>query len=59
MTDEPTVFVVLDESGDPVFVTLWERACQEHINEACEEGIDGAGKWVVRKYLPARRYKIS
>lgn len=41
-------WVVLDESGEPVYCASYERACHEHINSACEFDID-AGKWIVRK----------
>jgi len=42
---KPSFFVIVDKEGDPEFVTKERYAAQEHINDACMTGIDGAGKW--------------
>lgn len=45
----PSFFVIVDADRDPEFVTTMRHAAQEHINDACETGVEGAGKW---KALP-------
>jgi hypothetical protein len=50
ITDDKTVWVVLDETGEPIHCASWPEACHEHINDAINEHqIEGAEKWVVRK----------
>ena len=45
-TISPFAFVIVDEKGNPEFVTPDHQSAQEHINDACAQGdIDGAGKW--------------
>jgi len=46
------VYVVLDESGTPMYVAAWPEACHEHINEALDMGLEFAAKWVVRRFVP-------
>lgn len=42
---EQAFFVVQDSEGNPDFVTRTNAEAQEHINDACEMGVEGAGKW--------------
>jgi hypothetical protein len=42
---KPSFFVIVDASGFPEFVTSAKHAAQEHINDACTDGVEGAGKW--------------
>jgi hypothetical protein len=46
------VYVVLDESGAPVYVAAWPEACHEHINEALDMDLEFAAMWVVRRFTP-------
>lgn len=42
---EPSFFVIVDAERHAEFVTNLRHEAQEHINDACEQGVDGAGKW--------------
>lgn len=45
---EKRIFVVLDETGEPIHSASWIDACHEHINDAINEfQIEGAEKWRV------------
>lgn len=52
VTDEQSeVWVVQDETGQPLFCASWSQACHEHINDAINEhGIDEAKAWKVLHY---------
>ena len=44
-----TVWLVIDENGQPIFCAGWPQACHEHINDAINEhNIYEAAKWTVR-----------
>ena len=47
------IFVVLDETEFPCHAATYAHACQEHINDAIEGGIEEAAKWVVREFIAA------
>lgn len=50
------VYVVHDETGEPVFCASWSEACHEHINDAINEyGVAEASAWKVALY---RRYEM-
>jgi hypothetical protein len=46
---EQQFWIVLDEDGEPCHCASWPEACHEHINEALEEKLEGAERWVVRE----------
>jgi hypothetical protein len=49
--DAPEIWVVLDETGVPIFCASWSEACHEHINDAINEhSITEAKAWKVRHY---------
>ena len=52
LTKDQRIWVVIDEEGQPDYCASFEQACHDHINEAIEELIVGAERWVVRPYLP-------
>lgn len=56
--DLPYLFVVFDEDGAPCHVDLDERNAHAHINDAGADGIP-VRDWIVRKYLPARKYGVA
>jgi hypothetical protein len=53
---EPTekeLWLVIDETGEPVHCASWPDACHEHINDAINEfNIEGAEKWKVVQVKP-------
>jgi hypothetical protein len=61
----PYAYAVIDHKGQidytvtvdrntPIESEDWaRRLCHEHINDAAGHGVEGAGKWVVRKLLLA------
>lgn len=42
---KPSFFVIVDAQGRAEYVTMLGHEAQEHINDACGEGVEGAGKW--------------
>lgn len=49
-----SVWIVMDESGQPDFVCSSKQGAQEHINDAItDDGIEEASDWIVREYVPA------
>lgn len=47
---EKEIWLVLDETGEPIHCASWPSACHEHINDAINEHqIEGAEKWTVRQ----------
>ena len=46
------VWVVIDEDA-PVYIACWPEHCHQHINDAIESELDGAGNMVVREYVLA------
>lgn len=46
------IWVVLGESGEPDYCASYPEACHEHINDALEQGITEAARWVVREFQP-------
>lgn len=46
------IWVVLGESGEPDYCASYPEACHEHINDAIEQGITEAARWVVREFQP-------
>ena len=47
------IWVVLGEEGEPDYCASYPEACHEHTNDAIEQGITEAKRWVVREYRPA------
>ena len=42
---EPSFYVIVDERGHAEFVVNLPHEAQEYINDACDLGVEGAGKW--------------
>lgn len=48
-----TVFVILDEDGDPIYSSRDRNSCHAHINFVINDSNDGAHvarHWIVREY---------
>jgi hypothetical protein len=46
--DQKELWLVLDETGEPIHCASWASACHEHINDAINDfQIEGADKWRV------------
>lgn len=49
--NEPTSISVVLDDEIVIYAANCTNQCHEHINEAIDMDIDGAGKWVVRQYV--------
>lgn len=56
MNEPKLIFVVVD-SEIVIYAANTSSQCHEHINEAIDMDIKGAGKWVVREYALAEKGK--
>jgi hypothetical protein len=45
------IWIVVGEGGQPEYCAGWPEACHEHINDAIEQDITEAARWVVREYV--------
>ena len=51
MTNPPDrVWVTIDRSGHPQYAAPYREAANEHINDAIDRHVPGAGGWVIREY---------
>lgn len=53
---EPDGYVVLNEDEEHIYSSNFRGYCVDHINDACEYGIDGAGRWVIRGFVLEDRF---
>lgn len=51
MTNPPDrVWVTIDRSGHPQYAAPYSGAANEHINDAIDRHVPGAGGWIIREY---------